>query len=242
MPWMRSCWWNSLFERLPLTDVTKVTKLSIFMYSQICCTHTLLDGFQHGLLFFFLPSECYDTGFLFTQMKSQVYHLLFSHLWRRQQQMHKVSREYVMINIVERLLTPNTLSHRWVWSCSVSHVCVFLLMSQVTDAMTAACPERAKKFCWYGLSEKMLQRSHKSWPTGYRITWGFTAFTNAYVGLHCHLWCPALHPPVGLQQGCQRHPWLLHSSSSSLTENPRKKEKQARLHSPKQFCKKSLLH
>lgn len=105
-----------------------------------------------------------------------------------------------------------------------------------------ALKERAKKFCWDGLSGKMLQRSHKSWPTGYRITWGFTAFTKAFVGLHCHLWCPALHPPIGLQQGCQRHPWLLHSSSSSLTKNPRKTEKQARLHSPKQFCKKSLLH
>lgn len=238
---MRSCWWNSLFERPPLTDVTKVTKLSIFI--QIRCTHTLLDGFHHGLLFLFLPSECYDTGFLFTQMKSQVYHLLFSHLWRRQRKMHKVSHEYFMIDIVERLSTPNTLSHHWVWSCSVSLVCVFLSMSQVTDVMMAACPERkSQEFCWYWLSGKMLQRSHKSWPTGYRITWGFTAFTNAYVSLHCHLWCPALHLPVGLQQGCQRHPWLLHSSSSSLTENPRKTENQAWLHSPKKFCKKSLLH
>lgn len=105
-----------------------------------------------------------------------------------------------------------------------------------------ALKERAKKFCWHGLSGKMLQRSHKSWPTGYRISAFITAFTNAYVGLHCHLWCPALHPPVGLQQGCQRHPWLLHSSSSSLTKNPRKTEKQAWLHSPKQFCKKFLLH
>lgn len=239
---MRSCWWNSLFGRLPLTDETKVTKLSIFMCSQIRCTHTLPDGFHHGLLFFFLPSDCYDTGFLFTQMKSQVYHLLFSHLWRRQRQMHKVSHEYS--DIAERLLSPNTLSHRWVWSCSVSLVCVFLSMSQVTDAMTAACPERKSQnmFCWHGLSGKMLQRSHKSWPTGYRMTAFITAFTNAYVGLHCHLWCPAFHPPLGLQQGCQRHPWLLHSSFSSLTENPRKTEKQARLHSSKQFCKKSLLH
>lgn len=29
-----------------------------------------------------------------------------------------------------------------------------------------ALKERAKKFCWHGLSGKMLQRSHKSWPTG----------------------------------------------------------------------------
>lgn len=58
-----------------------------------------------------------------------------------------------------------TLSHRWVWSCSVSLVYVFLSMSQVTDAMTPACPERKSQKDLLIWTVKLLQRSHKSGST-----------------------------------------------------------------------------
>lgn len=64
-----------------------------------------------------------------------------------------------MVNILEQLLTPNTLSlpvsHRWVGICWLSPVYVFLSTSRVTDATTTAPPETndlSDMICHYGLT------------------------------------------------------------------------------------------
>lgn len=135
-----------------------------------------------------------------------------------------------MANILEQLLTPNTLSlpvsHRWVGICWLSPVYVFLSTSRMTDATTTAPPETKSGHDlslwtdWRRFSVAMASR-WKKLICNSNINldqMDLTAFTNIYVGLHFCL-CPALHPPVDLQKRRLRHLWLLDSSFSSLTKN-----------------------
>ena len=119
------------------------------------CTHALLNGLQHGLLFILLHPERSDAGFMFTQPQGQVHHLLLCHLWKRQMVpqtaafnigfKYKPSRPCVVYFYTLCNTEMCLISYLCVWICFPSPASVFLSMIQDAAEMTGAPPERTNE-------------------------------------------------------------------------------------------------